>query len=113
MAQADPDVEQLSKNLFKATAGYAQADLQVTLDEYALLAKMNDVSADKYNELKNSADSLAKSLSDLNANYERLVPFLDKISKLEDQVVNLERLAYSLDNYSKRLEARFRSLEKR
>lgn len=113
MAESDFNVEQLSNNLFKATAEYAQADLQVTLDEYALLAKMNDASAEKYCQLKNSADSLSKSLAELNSNYQRLVPFLDKISKLEEQVVNLERLAYSLDNYSKRLEARFRSLDKR
>ena len=109
----EPSVQELSEKLFKTTADYAQADLQVTLDEYALLAQMNNASTEKYSELKNSADSLTKSLEDLSSNYERLVPFLDKISKVEEQVVNLERLAYALDNYSKRLEARFKSLERR
>lgn len=42
-----------------------------------------------------------------------LLPYLQQIDQIEDSVVKLEQAAYKLDIYSKRLEAKFKSLEKR
>lgn len=42
-----------------------------------------------------------------------LFSLLQQIDQIEDGVLKLEQAAYKLDAYSKRLEAKFKSLEKR
>ncbi len=42
-----------------------------------------------------------------------LEPLLLQIDQIEDSVNKLEQAAYKLDSYSKRLEAKFKILEKR
>lgn len=44
---------------------------------------------------------------------ESLIPLLGQIDQLEDNVTKLEQAAYKLDAYTKRLEAKFKALEKR
>lgn len=41
-----------------------------------------------------------------------LIPYLEQIDQIEDSVIKLEQAAYKLDAYTKRLEAKFKSLEK-
>ena len=74
---------------------------------------MNRITINKYTEMKSTADSIAVNLQTLNDKYKQLQPFLDQIDQIEESVSTLEQAAYKLDNYSKRLEARFRNLEKR
>lgn len=42
-----------------------------------------------------------------------ILPLLQQIDQIEDSVSKLELAAYKLDAYSKRLEAKFKNLEKR
>lgn len=118
-ARAEPSltseekVSNLTKELFRRTSDYVQAELEVTLDDYKLLEQMNRKTALKYSQVKDVADGLNISLNDLEVNYARVMPYLDKVDVLEKKVSRLEELAYSVDNYSKRLEAKFKALEKR
>lgn len=113
--QADgaENIERLTDDLFQKTSDYVKAELEVTLDDYKLLEQMNRATAAKYSELRGQSEEVKKSLADLDANYARMIPFLEKMDGLEKKVVRLEELAYAVDGYSKRLEGRFKSLEKR
>lgn len=106
-------VQQLTEDLFDKTSDYVKAELEVTLDEYKLLEEMNRTTASKYSDLRARCHQLKGSMLDLETNYARIIPFLEKVDGLEKKVGQLEELAYAVDNYSKRLEARCKSLEKR
>lgn len=105
-------IEKLAADLFKKTDAYVRSELEVTLEDYELLEKMNQATANKYREMQGMSTTVAASLSDLESNYEALQPFLDKIDGLDDKVSRLENLAYAIDSYSKRLEGKFKALEK-
>lgn len=110
---SDANVRALTAELFSKTRTYVQAELELGLSDYRLLEQMNRQTAAKYAEVRSVADDLSKSLTDLEVNYSRVAPFLDKIDVLETKVARLEELAYSVDNYSKRLEHRLKSLDKK
>ncbi len=75
----------------------------VTLDDYKLLEAMNNTTAEKYHEMRQVAANTAESISELNAKYEQILPKLEIIDKLDRKVTHLEKLAYAIDSYSKRL----------
>ncbi|KAI1285762.1 Biogenesis of lysosome-related organelles complex 1 subunit 2 [Halotydeus destructor] len=108
----NPVIASLTDELFTKTASYVQAELDNTLDDYKLLEEMNKVTSSKYSTMSNLCESLSSSVNQLEASYELLTPFLDKIDLLDEKVTKLEELAYAVDSYSKRLENRFKSLDK-
>lgn len=110
---SEEKVVSLTKELFHKTSNYVKAELEVTQEDYKLLEQMNRRTAVRYSQVKEVAEGLNNSLQDLEVNYARIMPFLDKVDVLEEKVARLEELAYSVDNYSKRLESKFKSLEKR
>lgn len=63
--------------------------------------------------MKHISLGIGSALQELNENYKSLQPYLDQVDIVEESVASLEQAAYSLDHYSKRLEAKFKALEKR
>lgn len=108
-----PDVVELCRETFQKTSEYLKGELEGTIEDYKLLEQMNKVTLSKYAEMKNISTAVGNSLQDLNDRYKSLQPFLDQIDQIEDNVTSLEQAAYKLDAYSKRLEAKFKALEKR
>jgi len=108
-------------------------------EDYRLLENMNKATSDKYSDMKNIASNVARTMTDLNEKCkyilymlcslsnisshskkvcfcpsdQSLQPYLDQINQIEDSVSKLEQAAFKLDAYSKRLENKFKSLEKR
>ncbi|KAK9870505.1 hypothetical protein WA026_008062 [Henosepilachna vigintioctopunctata] len=109
----DPNLSRLATSMFNKTAEYLYGELTSSLDDYRLIEEMNHVTTIKYNDMKNIASNVSKSLIELNSKYESIIPLLEQIDHLEDNVTKLEQAAYKLDAYSKRLEAKFKTLEKR
>lgn len=64
---------------------------------------MNNTTAEKYHEMRLVAGKTAESIGELNAKYEQILPKLEIIDKLDRKVTHLEKLAYAIDSYSKRL----------
>lgn len=106
------EVQSLCKIMFSKLSEYLQGDLAVTAEDYRLLEQMNIVTKDKYGEMTRSAKQVAASLYQLNEKYKALKPYLEQIDQLDAAVTELEHTAYQLDAYSKRLEAKFKQLEK-
>lgn len=49
----------------------------------------------------------------MNGKYQELQPYLDQIDQIDDSVERLYQAALKLDSYSKRLEQKYKELEKR
>lgn len=106
-------ISRLADDLLKKTGSYVRSELEVSLADYKLLEDMNGATAKKYSDLKLLSHRVSQSMEDLDSNFSRLSPYLEKIDGLEAKVARLEEVAYSLDAYSKRLETKFRTLENR
>lgn len=109
----DPNLSRLANALFGKTSDYLYGELTANLDDYKLLETMNRVTWTKYTDMRQIAVNVSKNMTDLNVKHDSLLPLLAQIDQIEDSVAKLEQAAYKLDAYSKRLEAKFKTLEKR
>ncbi|XP_062857378.1 biogenesis of lysosome-related organelles complex 1 subunit 2 [Trichomycterus rosablanca] len=110
---AEPDINELCKDMFEKMAVFLQGELTATCEDYKLLENMNKLTSLKYMEMKDISINISRNLQDLNQKYASLQPYLDQINQIEEQVTALEQAAYKMDTYSKKLEAKFKKLEKR
>ncbi|XP_014667779.1 PREDICTED: biogenesis of lysosome-related organelles complex 1 subunit 2-like [Priapulus caudatus] len=108
-----PEVRRLCTELFEKLSEYLQGELAMTSEDYRLLEHMNRITKDKYENMTEVAKQVGTSLHQLNDKYRNLKPYLEQIDQLDAAVTDLENTAYQLDAYSKKLEARFKSLEKK
>ncbi|KAA6381334.1 MAG: hypothetical protein EZS28_023139 [Streblomastix strix] len=110
MEQDSNTINPLIKELFTNLKGISDGFLESSHNDFELLTKMNDITAQKYAQ---SAEQIEKSNEVLAQVFEKLQlfqPHFEKIDKIEYSVANLENLVRSLDDYSKLLELRYRKL---
>ncbi|XP_011314848.1 biogenesis of lysosome-related organelles complex 1 subunit 2 [Fopius arisanus] len=108
----DPNLSRLANAMFQKTGEYLQEELTATHADYRLLERLNKEAIAKYAELKTISCNVSQSLDTLNQKYKKLQPVLENINQIDDSVAKLEQAAYKLAAYSKRLEAKFKDLEK-
>lgn len=108
----DPNLSRLANMMFEKTGEYLQEELTSTHADYQLLERLNKETITKYTELKIISSNVVQSLDSLNEKYQKLQPILNNINQIDDSVSKLEQAAYKLAAYSKRLEAKFKDLEK-
>lgn len=108
----DPNLSRMANTMFQKTGEYLQEELTATHADYRLLERLNKETIAKYTELKTISSNVAQSLDALNEKYAKLQPTLDNINEIDDSVSKLEQAAYKLAAYSKRLEAKFKDIEK-
>nr|CAD7394081.1 unnamed protein product [Timema cristinae] len=119
----DPNLSRLASTMFQKTADYLFGELVCT--QYKLLESMNRATITKYSDMKQVAGNVAKTnkmmmlfITEMYKCLDLVVdkslqPYLEQIDQIEDSVTKLEQAAYKLDAYSKRLELKFKHLEKR
>ncbi|XP_031565169.1 biogenesis of lysosome-related organelles complex 1 subunit 2-like [Actinia tenebrosa] len=107
------ELQDTCRETFKKIAEYLNGELTASLDDYALLEKLNKLTTSKYQEMSTMAKTLITTMEELDGKYKSLQPYLDQIDRVEESVASLEQAAYRLDAYSKKLESRFKRLEKR
>ena len=110
---ADSSLNILARNMFQKTADYLQGELLLIKEDYKLLENVNHATAAKYADMRQVSGNVITNLQELNLKFQDLAPILKQIDQIEDSVAKLEQAAYKLDNYSKRLEAKFKMLEQR
>ncbi|XP_027725436.1 biogenesis of lysosome-related organelles complex 1 subunit 2-like [Vombatus ursinus] len=102
----------LCQDVFSKMATYLKGELTATSEDYKLLENMNKLTSLKYLEMKDIAINIRRNLKDLSQKYAALQPHLDQITLTEERVAALERAACKVDAYSKKLEAKYKKLER-
>ena len=106
-------LQTLCTDMFMKISQYMNSEIDITLEDYKLLEKMNALTMEKYDDMLEMAKGTGNNLHSLNQKLSDLQPYLDMIETIERKVIALEQAAYKLDAYSKRLEERFKRIEKR
>ena len=109
----DPQLNHLASLMFNKTADWITCELETTSDEYKLIHQMNKVTASKYSDMQQISGNIAKGVTQLEDKYQELQPYLDQIDQIDESVERLFQAAVKLDSYSKRLENKYKELEKR
>ncbi|XP_072477602.1 biogenesis of lysosome-related organelles complex 1 subunit 2-like [Notamacropus eugenii] len=110
--EAEADITRLCKDLFSKMAMYLTEFLAAISENYTFLGNMNKLTSLKYLEMKTIAVNIVRNLKDLNQKYAAFKPYLDQIPLTEEQVAALEQAVYKLNAYSKKLEAKYKKLER-
>ncbi|XP_048585866.1 biogenesis of lysosome-related organelles complex 1 subunit 2 [Nematostella vectensis] len=109
----EKDLKETCRVAFDKITQYLNGELTASLEDYTLLEQLNNLTTDKYKEMSTMTKSLITTMEKLDDKYKSLQPYLEQIDRIEDSVSSLEQAAYRLDAYSKKLENKFKRLERR
>merc|ERR1712118_276777 len=73
---------------------------------YQLLAKMNKVASDNYQNMADFAQGVAVFVESLKAKHTELLPAVERIDEMESEVAQMEAIVQQIDTFSKSLESR-------
>lgn len=113
MSKSEKELQVLCKSMFSKLEIFLQGEVANSVEDYALLERMNSATSIKYEGMLKVAKSVVEGMHEVNGKFSELRPYLEQIEQIEQEVTVLEQAAYKLDGYAKRLEERFRKLEKR
>lgn len=113
LSKSEKELKDLCRNMFGKLENYLKGEVANSVEDYSLLERMNRSTSYKYQEMLKVATTVGQSMHEINNKFSDLRPYLEQIEEIEKNVVVLEKAAYKLDGYAKRLEERFRKLEKR
>ncbi|XP_022225553.2 biogenesis of lysosome-related organelles complex 1 subunit 2 [Drosophila obscura] len=109
----DPNLRRLATQMFQKTEEYITNELNAPLEDYRLLEEMNKATIAKYKDMRQIAENLNASTSDLSLKFQQLAPLMQQIDEISDTVDKLEAAAYKLDAYSIALENRVKCVLQR
>ncbi|XP_077296573.1 biogenesis of lysosome-related organelles complex 1 subunit 2-like [Arctopsyche grandis] len=108
----DPNLSQLATTMMQKTEDYLYGELTSTQEAYRTLEQMNRLTLSKYSDIHRITKNVATTTSKMEAISQTLSPHLHKIDEIERAVLNLEKMAFAIDAYSKKLEAKAKCLTK-
>ena len=100
--------EHLIKEMIETTGEYVKSEIDLCAADYKALEKMNKAVTERYRDVSKYTSSIGSEMQKLNESYANLTPMLAQIDDVEKCVSELEISAGKLDNYSKRLEAKYK-----
>lgn len=105
--------EHLIKDMLETSGDYIKGEIDLCIADYETLEKMNRTVADKYKEVSDYTVNIAGQMKKLDDSYAELLPMLSQIEDVKKCVDSLEETTTKLDNYSKRLELKFKQFTER
>ena len=108
-APAGSPAEAAAAEMMAKLAAYIESEVNVSTEDYNLLAAMNRAAAARYSGMAEHSTSMVAFAERLQSKCKDMLPQLEQIDVLEAQVSQLEGAVEQLDNYSRRLEAKFSS----
>nr|CAB3225739.1 biogenesis of lysosome-related organelles complex 1 subunit 2-like [Phallusia mammillata] len=109
----DQHLQILCSNMFQKMTLYLHGEVESTVEDYSLLERMNKVTTEKYGGMLQTAKQVGDSLRLINQKFVNLRPYLEQIEQIEQTVLSLEQAAYKLDAYTKKLEEKFRRIDRK
>uniref|UniRef100_A0AAF5DQF8 Biogenesis of lysosome-related organelles complex 1 subunit 2 n=2 Tax=Strongyloides stercoralis TaxID=6248 RepID=A0AAF5DQF8_STRER len=102
-----------AKIMNQKVSSFLEGQIESTIQEYKVLGEMNDVAAQRYDDMKHVAKSVNNKYTELNQKCEQLHTFLNQIDVIDKASKDLEAIVYNLDDYVKKLEQKFSSMLKK
>ena len=106
-------LDELSSTMLNSTGEYIKSEIDICIADYNTLEKMNRTVADKYQNLADISGNINVEMNKLNDTYCSLQAMLVQIDDLEGCIGQLEKSASKLDDYSKRLEHRYKQIQEK
>lgn len=103
-------VHATSAELSERLVEYLASEVAVNAESYRCLQEMNRAAAERYRSAADGAAAINVAAEQLSARHAALQPLLLQVRDIEGHVTELERVAVQLNEYTKRLEHRFRAL---
>ena len=99
-------IERLSVEMFENVGEAIRGEFTPAILEYQLLAKMNKVASDNYQNMADFAQGVAVFVESLKAKHTELLPAVERIDEMESEVAQMEAIVQQIDTFSKSLESR-------
>jgi biogenesis of lysosome-related organelles complex 1 subunit 2 len=99
-----------TQTMFDNVSKYLQAELQATSEDFKLLETMNNVTREKYKDMTEITKNLTAFMDEMQKKYAEFEPYLKKIDEIDANVNELEHTVQLLDDYTRRLEEKFKKL---
>merc|ERR1712110_825269 len=109
--QGGVKLHDVTQEMFERISAVLLHELSAGTEDYVLLERMNAITTEKYSKMSLSAENLTTFMSQLKEKYQSYRPFLEKIDQIEAGVQSLEDTVMQLDEYSKRLENKYKQLD--
>ncbi|XP_077302129.1 biogenesis of lysosome-related organelles complex 1 subunit 2-like [Arctopsyche grandis] len=109
----DPNLSRLATTMFQKTEDYLYGEFTSTQDAYKRLEEMNHLTLSKYTDIHRITGNISTTVNRMDKIHQSLAPHIYKIEEIEQAVLKLEKMAYAIDAYSKKLEAKAKYLTKR
>uniref|UniRef100_A0A915DYQ0 Biogenesis of lysosome-related organelles complex 1 subunit 7 n=1 Tax=Ditylenchus dipsaci TaxID=166011 RepID=A0A915DYQ0_9BILA len=77
------EIHKLSENVADKVFSFVQGQVQGSIDDYKLLEDMNNVTAQRYSDMKSVAETISSRLSQLHQKYENIQPYLQQIDEID------------------------------
>uniref|UniRef100_A0A0N4ZCS9 EB domain-containing protein n=1 Tax=Parastrongyloides trichosuri TaxID=131310 RepID=A0A0N4ZCS9_PARTI len=107
------EAQKEAKFMNQKVSSFLEGQIESTIQEYKVLANMNDVTTQRYDDMKHVAKSVTDKYADLNQKCEQLHTFLHQIDLIDKSSKDLEAVVHNLDEYVKQLELKFASMLKK
>eukprot|EP00041_Stephanoeca_diplocostata_P016005 m.311378 g.311378 ORF g.311378 m.311378 type:complete len:163 (-) comp20221_c0_seq8:1701-2189(-) len=99
--------------MFEKIVDYVEGELTDTTANYELLKDLNVAATNEYSQMTSLAAKTNEEMAELRQKYEALQTNFSKIDDLTVAVEKLKAAAKQVDEYSKSLETKFRTLDRR
>ncbi|KAH7725584.1 Protein BLOS-2 [Aphelenchoides avenae] len=124
-SSASDDIRRMSDTVFEKVSSFVQGHIQGTVDDYKLLEDMNNVTAQRYADMKQVAETVSTRLSQLNdkcmivlgpdrdrhLSDETLRPYLQQIDEIDEASKRMDAAVTTLDNYITAVESRLKKIQ--
>ncbi|KAI9498581.1 biogenesis of lysosome-related organelles complex-1 subunit 2-domain-containing protein [Zychaea mexicana] len=97
-------ITRLTEDAVRKLTLYTRNELQATTEDCQLLETMNKTTKEKYADMSQMGQRLMKEMSRLQNTYADFSTFMAQVDDIDQQTIEIEKVARALDDYSRYLE---------
>ncbi|KAI1726526.1 biogenesis of lysosome-related organelles complex-1 subunit 2 domain-containing protein [Ditylenchus destructor] len=105
------EVHKLAENAADKVYSFVQGQIQSTIDDYKVLENMNNVTAQRYSDMKQVAETISSRLSLLHQKYEDIQPYLQQIDEIDTASRRMEEAVTALETYLNTIETKLKKTQ--